>query len=109
MVDEDIALGELGSDRSVLAKRIARDERGIVGQSRGARDLVQPAEVDRAVGHINVRGAERAIALALLESKLTLQQITQRLGHRCLELDAKHGALLAPCQLLLDRLEKVGG
>src|SRR5213078_4480021 len=74
-------------------------------------ELVEAAKIDGPppVGEVHIGRAQRAVALALLESQLALQQIPQRRRRCRFELDPKHGTLLVMSQLLLDRLQKVRG
>ena len=75
MVHEHVVLIELRGDRPVRRKGIDRGQRRIVRQSAICGDLEQATQIDGTIGDVDVSRIERAVALALFESKLSLQQV----------------------------------
>src|SRR5882672_3168571 len=102
MLDEYIVLIELRGNRPVAGEWMGGDQGRVIREPRPQRrrKLVQAAEVDRAVGDVDIGGAERAFSLALFESQLALQQVAQGRRHRRLDLEAQDRPVLLPRQLL---------
>jgi len=86
MVDQHIVLVELIGHGPARRKRLTRIGRRIVWQRR--RHVAQRAKVDWPAGDIQVGGADLAVALALLEMELALQQILERRWRARLDLEA---------------------
>src|SRR6266853_3146085 len=107
MMDEDIVLVELRGNRPVPDERIGGDKGRIIREPQRRRKLVQAAEVERTSGDVDIGGAERALALALFEPQLPLQQVAQGRRRRRLDLDTEDRPVLLSRELFFYTLQKV--
>src|SRR5258706_804135 len=84
MLDEHIVLVELRGNRPVRREWITGDKGRIIRQPppQCRRKLVQSAEVDRAVGDVDIGGTERAFPPALLQTHLPPAHVPPEPAHR---------------------------